>query len=78
MAAASVLIRRKMTPDNFTALRSAFETEQSERMRLLLLAGIWGAREEYPQAWCVVRQAAELDTQEKIKNEAIRLIEETE
>lgn len=74
MEAASVFGYRQMTGRGFWAHREAMTREKDEDIRKTLLNNLWSAREAFPDAKEVIRQAAQSDSSQSVRNLARQLL----
>lgn len=74
MEAASAFGYRQMTGRGFRAHREAMTREKDEDIRKTLLNNLWNAREAFPDAKNIIRQAAQSDASQAVRNLAQQLL----
>jgi hypothetical protein len=74
MEAASAFGYRQMTGRGFRAHREAITREKDEDIRKTLLNNLWQAREAFPDVKKIVRQAAQSDSSQSVRNLARQLL----
>jgi hypothetical protein len=74
VASARELASRKATAATFDAQKQAFAKDAAVTVRVLLLGGLWQARENFPEGADLVRSAARQDTSEEVRQMAMKLL----
>ncbi len=65
---------RDMSLVNFKAQREAFANDKAVKVRLVTLTNLWQARQTYPDVIQIVKNAAETDSNQDVKETAKKLL----
>lgn len=76
LEAAVALGSREMTSESFNAQKTAFAKDSAVKVRVVTLNTLWQARQAYPEATTIVKNAAEKDSSKDIKQAAMKLLTE--
>ncbi len=65
---------REMTPDSFNAQKAVFAKDTAVKVRLATLSTLWQARQAYPEAISIIKNAATNDKDKDVREAATKLL----
>ena len=75
LAAAREISSRKTTAATFDAQKRAFQKDEAESVRAMLLSGLWEAKTDFPEAESIIKKASKMDKSKEVQQMARNLVE---